>query len=327
MKSGAPKAITKRDLRRLLANRSLIGIDDNPRMYHLPSGYWVYDEMLSALRNSGWVRFAPGFKAALFGKEGSRHCIKILGMGVGENPLYFVERGYYLEHERRMLERFRSAGFVFGPSVLSMEDSIRLLVDEGGVSIRQAELRVTHHDVLAMEYINGIPFATQTGQHINYDLEIVEFDQELLTDVLVALSRLRRELESANSAGLLHNDPMPPNIIFGLDNNESLRAWLVDFELAQDLAGPSPDYVNNSVAELYWERNVPLNVHTGKYVKNLDQHLINECIRVVREFIPIATKMRDVADSLEGVSVSVAIPFIAGISFNLGRFLKLLRRR
>ena len=49
---------------------------------------------------------------------------------------------------------------------------------------------------------------------------------------MVDLKRLRRELESANSAELLHNDPMPPNIIFGLDNNESLRAWLVDFELA-----------------------------------------------------------------------------------------------
>ncbi len=51
-------------------------------------------------------------------------------------------------------------------------------------------------------------------------------------DIMVDLKRLCPELESANSAGLLHNDPMPPNIIFGLDNNESLRAWLVDFELA-----------------------------------------------------------------------------------------------
>jgi len=61
-------------------------------------------------------------------------------------------------------------------------------------------------------------------------------------DIMVDLKRLRRELESANSAELLHNDPMPPNIIFGLDNNEPLRAWLVDFELAQDLAGP-PDTI------------------------------------------------------------------------------------
>jgi serine/threonine protein kinase len=226
-----------------------------------------------------------------------------------------------------MLERFRSAGFAFGPSVLSVEDSIRLLVDEGGVSILQAELRVKHHDVLVMEYLNGIPFATQTGRHINYDFEIGAFDQELLSDVLAALNRLRRELDRANTAGLLHNDPMPPNIIFDLDDNNVIRAWLVDFELAQDLNGPSPEYVNNSVAELYRERNVPLNVHTGKYLKNLDQHLIDECIRVVQEFLPIATKVRDVADSLEGVSVSVSIPFIAGISFNLGRFLKLLRRR
>ncbi len=100
-------------------------------MYHLAQGYWVYDDMLTAMRNSGWVRFAPGFKAGLYGKPKCDYCIKVLGMGVGENPHYFCERGYYHDHERRMLDRFRSGGFGFGPAVLPVEEAIRLLVDQG----------------------------------------------------------------------------------------------------------------------------------------------------------------------------------------------------
>jgi hypothetical protein len=36
-----------------------------------------------------------------------------MGMGVGENPLYFCERGYYIKRERDMLLEFRKSGFAF----------------------------------------------------------------------------------------------------------------------------------------------------------------------------------------------------------------------
>jgi serine/threonine protein kinase len=300
MKPTLPQPLSKRRFQEMAREPALVSIDGDRRVYHLASGYWVYDEMLSALKNSGWIRFAPGFKAGLYGKAGCQHCIKILGMGVGENPLYFCERGYYLEHERRLLERFRSRGFVFGPKALSTEDSIRLLVDQGGVPARQAELRVTRNDVLIMDFISGVPLAIQTGQYVNYDLEIVGFDRELLAEVLAALQQLHRELDQANGLGLLHNDPMPPNIILSLNDAGELTARLVDFELAQDLSEPSPDYVNNSVAELYSERDVPRNSKTGRHTKNLDQHLLDESIRLVRDLLPIAGQVRSLAEALDG---------------------------
>lgn len=311
--------ITKRQLGSLLAKQRLAPIDGSARLYHLSPGYWVYDDMLAALRKSGWLRFAAGFKAGMYGKPGAEHCIKILGMGVGEDPRFFCERGYYLAHERRMLERFRSAGFSFGPTVMPVEDSIQFLKEQG-VSPEQAEMRVRRHDLLVMEFLKGVPFATQTGKHVNYNLEIVGFDQDLLTEVLHALERLRGDLNRSHETGLIHNDPMPPNIIFVLDAKKTLHARLVDFELAQDLNSPSPGHVNGTVEELYIDRNVPRNTNNGRHTKNLDQHLLDESMRVVREFLPLAAKVRNPAEPLEGVSFS--IPFIGGISFDLGRSIK-----
>jgi hypothetical protein len=65
------------------------------------------------LAKAGLMRFAPGFKAGVYGHSASKYCIKVLGMGVGENPIYFCEHGFYLAHERDMLIAFRNAGFTF----------------------------------------------------------------------------------------------------------------------------------------------------------------------------------------------------------------------
>lgn len=324
MKAESLKLVTKRQFREIVDGGKIHSIDGDDRMYHLSPGYWVYDEMLQSLKRTGWVRFAPGFKAGLYGRAGCPYCLKILGMGVGENPLYFCERGYYLAHEGRMLERFRERGCVFGPEVLPPEAAIRLLVDEGGVAPAQAERRVRQHDVLAMECIRGVPLALQTGRYLNYHLGIVDFTDDLLVEVLEAMRRLRGELDKANSLGLLHNDPMPPNIIFGLDPGGKMTARLVDFEIAQDLNEPSPDFVNGTVAELYGERDVPRNTQTGKHTKNLDQHLMDESIRLVSEFAPHAKHMRSLADALDGVSLS--IPILGGIGIDLGRIYQYLRR-
>lgn len=300
-------------------------IEGDNRFYNLAPGYWVYDEMLSALRRSGWVRFAPGFKAGLYGHPNSKYCIKILGMGVGDNPLYFCERGYYLEHERAMLEDFRAQGFGFAPLPLSRDESVRLLVDKCGVGTAQAEMRVLRNDILVTELIAGVPFATQTGRSLNYDINIIGFEEDVLNGILAALYKLRQDLERANSQQLLHNDPMPPNILFTIDEEDQIHARLVDFELAQNLNVPSPDYVNNSVAELYAERDVPKNPATSRYKKNLDQHLIHESIGVAEEIVRTAPQIRKLTDALDFVSIT--IPFLGGISIDLGRAYRFFRRK
>lgn len=323
MTKGKIKPISKNQFKDLVRNPVLPSIENDGRFYNLAPGYWVYDELLSNLRQSGWVRFAPGFKAGLYGHPRNKFCIKVLGMGVGDDPLYFCERGYYLAHERAMLEDFRGHGFRFAPQPLSREESVRFLVDHCAVSPKQAEDRVYRDDVLIMEYISGIPFATQTGRFLNYDIDIVIFESEVLHEMPTALHRLKDALEKANSQGLLHNDPMPPNIIFTLDEEENLCARLVDFELAQNLGKPSPQYVNDSVAELYLERDVPKNPNTHKYKKNLDQHLMRESIDVAEEIVNAAPHIRKLAEVLD--SVSISIPFLGGISVNLGRVYQLFR--
>src|ERR1051326_6557384 len=81
------------------------------------------------------------------GTNRSASLLKFLGMGVGANPLYFAERGYYLEHERNMMQRFRDAGFAFAPEVLNCDDTVRFL-KMCGVRPHQAELRVARNDVM-----------------------------------------------------------------------------------------------------------------------------------------------------------------------------------
>jgi serine/threonine protein kinase len=244
-------------------------------------------------------------------------------MGVGHNPLYFCERGYYLAHERSMLEDFRTRGFDFAPEPVPRAESIRFLVDQCNVSARQAEMRVSSNDVLITEFISGIPFATQTGRFLNYDINIVGFEEDVLKSMLEALYKLQSDLEKANSHDLLHNDPMPPNIIFTFGEDDHIRARLVDFELAQNLKAPSPDYVNNSVAELYEERDVPRNYNTNKHKMNLAQYLMHESIGVAEEIVRTAPQIRKLTDALDGVSIS--IPFLGGISIDLGRAYRFLR--
>lgn len=323
MSKGNLKPISRSQFKEIVRHPALPAIDGDKRFYNLAPGFWVYDELLSSLREAGWIRFAPGFKAGLYGHPQSDFCIKVLGMGVGDDPLYFCERGYYLAHERAMLEDFRTHGFNFAPQPLSREESVRFLVEHCKVSPKQAEIRVFRDDVLIMEYISGIPFATQTGRFLNYDINIVIFESNVLQDMLLALHRLKAELENANSQRLVHNDPMPPNIIFTLDEKDNICARLVDFELAQNLGKPSPEYVTNSVAELYLERDVPKNPNTHKYKQNLDQHLMHESIEVAEEIVKAAPHIRKLTDALDGVSIS--IPFLGGISVNLGRVYKLFK--
>jgi serine/threonine protein kinase len=262
-------------------------IEGDERFYNLAPQYWVYNELLSNLRQSGWVRFAPGFKGGLYGHpttqyNGKRVCIKILGMGVGQNPLYFCEKGFYLEHERNMLLDFRDAGFMFAPAVLEQKESINFLIKQCNVQRDQAEWRVLNNDLIVMEYISGIPFVTQTGRFLNYIPNIIVDNKYDLDEICSALESLSKQLNRANDMGLLHNDVMPPNIIFTLSADNKIEARLVDFELAQNLNKISPHYVINSVKELYAERDVPKNA-AGKYRLNLDQHLMRESIELARE--------------------------------------------
>lgn len=217
-------AISRGQLKALVRRPDFHPIEGDRRFHNLAPGYWVYDELLSDFGRSGWVRFAPDFKAGLYGHPQSKFCIKILGMGVGRNPLYFCERGYYLVHERSMLEDFRTRGFDFAPEPLPLAESIRFLVDQCNVSARQAEMRVSSNDVLITEFISGIPFATQTGRFLNYDINIVGFEEDVLKSMLEALYKLKSDLEKANSHDLLHNDPMPPNIIFTFGEDDHIRA-------------------------------------------------------------------------------------------------------
>jgi serine/threonine protein kinase len=317
--------ISKKGFQKIIRSPVMCPVEDDERMYNLASGYWVYDELLSDLRDCGWVRFGPGFKGSVYGHPASPVCIKILGMGVGENPLYFCERGYYLEHERNMLTDFWDAGFRFQPYVLSQEESIELLADACGVRRHQAEMRVQNNDLLITEYIPGIPLAIQTGRQLNYDINVDAFDADVLQEMCSALGKLRVQLLRANNKGLLHNDPMPPNLIFTLDEGDNIVVKLVDFELAQNLRKPNPDYVNNTVAELYRERAVPVNSQTSAHRTNLDMHLLDESVELVKKISLAVTGGKADESLLEAISLK--LPFVGGVSINLGKALKYLRRK
>lgn len=276
---------------------------------NLSQGCWVYAEMLETLRARGWVRFAPGFKSALYGHPREPWCLKIMGMGVGDNPGYFFEMGCYLRHERGMLEDFQAAGFDFQPAVMPYEETVRYLRDTCGLSAFQAELRARNHDVLVMEYIPGLPCAVQTGHNLDYDLTFSIRGQETLFLLIESLQHLQDELRRANHLKLLHNDPMPPNILFTRRDGR-IRARLVDFELAQNLLrAEQPEHVSNTVRELYRERNVPVNPHTGVHLKNLDQHILDEAVALLRN-LPVKSD----ASILDAFSLSMHV-----FSLNLGK--------
>jgi serine/threonine protein kinase len=316
------RPLRKRDLRKLIERGTLKSIDTDDadgRFYNLAKRYWVYGDLLDGLAANGWVRFAPGFKGALYGRDKSDWCIKILGMGVGQDPTYFRELGYYLEYERRMLETFGREGFRFQPEVMSQAETVKFLVKESGVTEEQAELRTYHNDVLVTQYIRGIPFATQTGHYVDQELNIVVMDKDVLREMRDSLLELQGELNRANRKGLLHNDAMPPNIIFTLGERGRIVAKLVDFELAQDLSTQSPDHVNSTVEDLYRERNVPVNQSTGKHMKNLDQHLMDADIRVLDTLIQRAgldILIQQASSPYPDVNISIPLVGPIGLSIN-----------
>ena len=309
------KKLTKKQFKKMLLNPKFISIDDDNEFKNLTKGYWVYDELLCCLKKNGWVRFAPGFKGGVYGNEKSDYCIKLLGMGVGDAPAYFCEKGEYIWHERNMMKDFRDNGFSFLPNVLSTDESIEFLIKECGINKEQAYLRCKNNDLLITEYIKGIPFAIQTGFCLDYKLNIEDLEREVVIEMIESLFDLKKKLKTANNQGFLHNDPMPPNILFTFEGN-TIVAKLVDFELAQNLNKESPAYVNNSVAELYNEREVPFNNVTKKYTKNLDQHLLDGSINVLRQLLSIITLIDSNKSIWDGVSIS--IPVIGGPSVTIG---------
>lgn len=307
---------TARAFRREMEKRPLCSIDQRKDLKNLATGYWVYEQMLESFRQTGWFRFAPGFKAGVYGRERQDYCIKVMGMGVGEDPLYFCERGYYLAHEREMLQTFRDFGFQFLPRVMSLSDSVEFLVRECGLEREQAELRCKLNDVMITEHIRGVPLAVQTGHFLDYSLEIDRFSTSVLFEMTEALTQLKKELARANKQGLLHNDPMPPNILFTAENG-AIAAKLVDFELAQNLRKKSPSFVNDSVQELYRERDVPRNTQTGQYTTNLDLYLMEESITLLRQTAQLMQSMGKNSSLLDAVNIS--LPFLGFIQVNLGK--------
>jgi serine/threonine protein kinase len=283
--------MNKKEFKKYIESRHIKSIDLNRTFKNLSKGFWVYDELLGCLERMGWKRFACGFKSGVYANSNNKYCIKILGMGVGDNPLYFCERGYYLEHERNMMLDFSNEGFKFLPKVLSISESIDFLIRECELNEQQAIMRCCNNDLLIMDYISGIPFATVTGHYLNIinNIEEMNLDNELILEMEQSLYDLKKNLHHANNKELLHNDPMPSNIIFTLDENDKVTAKLVDFEMAQNLKKKSPEYVNESVCELYKERNVPYNIHTNKHTMNIDEYLIEKAILSFKE-VPVSSE-------------------------------------
>ena len=223
-----------------------------------------------------------------------------------------------------MLLDFRNSGFQFPPQVLNQKDSIHFLIKNCQVSPHQAELRVRNNDLLIAEYIPGVPLATQTGYGLNYVLNIDAFHGDVVEEMCAALQKLWLALHKANTSLLLHNDPMPPNIIFSLNGSREIVARLVDFELAQNLQKPSPHYVNSTVEELYKERNVPVNPITHTHSTNLDQHLMDGSINMAKRVCEAVRTQRGNDSLLDAFSVGIS--FIGGITLNVGKARRILKR-
>jgi hypothetical protein len=316
--------LSRKDFLRIVENRLLFPLEEDDRMFNLARGYWVYDELIRDLKAAGWIRFGAGFKAGVYGHPRSDFCIKVMGMGIGQDPLYFCERGYYLEHERTMLNDFAIEGFDFAPAVLDIEESIEFLVSQCKVAAYQAELRVRKHDLLVIEYIPGVPLAIQTGHGLNCDLSVDAFDSNVVEEMSVALSGLAMKLQRANAMSLLHNDPTPPNIVFSVNERNHVIARLVDFELAQNLRKTSPRYVDSTVAALYRERNVPINPINSTPVTSMDQHLMEGALNVTRQVLRALIEPSDDGDRF--APLSMGISFFGEATFRVGEALGKLRR-
>jgi hypothetical protein len=308
-----------------LTRPTIESIENDTRRRNLNRGHWAYDEFLNALRGTGWIRFAAGFKAGIYAHEKYGWCIKVLGMGVGDNPSYFCERGYYLEHERNMLLAFKAAGFNFQPRVMTQEEATSFLVQECGVTKDQAAARSNSNDILIMELLPGIPLLTQTGRHLECEIHPCLMDEGVLRDVGSSLEFLKVQLDKANARGLLHNDPVGFNIVLTLGTENKVTAKLVDFELSQNLNTQSPAYVNASVEELYRERAVPRNPQTGRHISNLDQHLMRESLQIVEQLADKLKKLKDPDSSFQSV-LSIG-PFSSSIEINLENVTTYLRER
>lgn len=320
----ASDRLSRRDFCRIVEKRSLIPLEENDQLFNLAGGYWVYDELVRDLKKAGWIRFGAGFKAGVYGHPLSRFCVKVMGMGIGQDPLYFCERGYYLEHERAMLNDFASQGFRFSPAVLSIEESIEFLVSQCKVAAHQAELRVRKHDLLIIEYIPGVPLATQTGHGLNCDICIDAFHGDVVEEMVMALDFLAMELQKANTMSLLHNDPMPPNIVFSVDERNDVVARLVDFELAQNLRKTSPRHVDSTVAVLYGERSVPIDPVIGTPVTSLDQHLMKGALKVTRQILKALIEPS--GDGSSPAASSMSISFYGGTLLRIGEARRRLKR-
>lgn len=312
---GPKRDLPEGDFYTYLKASRIHSIDNDRRLRNLNRGYWVYDEFISVLLNSGWIRFAAGFKAGMYAHPKQHWCIKLLGMGVGDNPPFFCERGYYLEHERNLLTDFSDAGFSFQPRAMTRDEAISFLIGECDVTEEQATMRSRNNDVLITEFFPGIPLLTQTGQRLECEFDPHIMSDDALRSIGLALESLKLQLDRANNQGLLHNDPIGFNIVLTPGPGGEVAAKLIDFELAQNSKRQSPDYVNNSVEELYRERNVPFNTQTGRYTKNLDQHLMGESIQIVEQLAAKLQKYRD--QTLPFHSLSLIGPFSSGIEIKL----------
>jgi hypothetical protein len=307
-----------------LKRPTIESIENDRQRRNLNSGYWAYDEFMEGLLSNGWIRFAAGFKAGIYAHQKHGWCIKILGMGVGDNPSYFCERGYYLEHERNLLLDFKAAGFSFQPRVMTQEEAISFLTQECGVAEDQAIARSKNNDILITEFLPGIPLLTQTGRRLECEIHPCLMNESVLRDIGLALETLRVQLDEANAQGLLHNDPMGFNIVLTMGTEDKVIANLVDFELAQNLNKQSPTYVNTSVEELYRERAVPFNPQSGRYIRNLDQHLMGESLQIVEQLAAKLKKLKDPDSSFQ--SVSSIGPFSSGIGINMKNVIAYLRQ-
>src|SRR5205085_1365642 len=94
---------------------------------------------------------------------------------------------------------------------------------------------------------------------------------------------------------------------------ECIAARLVDFELAETLASDSPEFVTNTVKELYRERGVPVNAHTSEFITNLDMHLLDQSALLLDHVRRAVAEQRSVLDM-----VAIEIPF-TGISIEVGK--------
>ena len=66
--SGPGAQFGRADFKRLSARYGSSSIDNDPRRKNLATGDWRYDTLfLPPLRERGWVRFAAGFKAGIYG--------------------------------------------------------------------------------------------------------------------------------------------------------------------------------------------------------------------------------------------------------------------